>query len=55
MRQLLILGGGISGVESALYAREAGLDVTLVEKMGHIIPRQVGRTPFWARRNEGAR
>ena len=41
-RHLLILGGGISGVESALYAREAGLDVTMVEKMGHVIPQQLG-------------
>ncbi len=41
-RHLLILGGGISGVESALYAREAGVDVTLVEKMSHLIPQQLG-------------
>ncbi len=41
-RHLLILGGGISGVESALYAREAGVDVTLVEVMNHLIPKQLG-------------
>jgi len=41
-RQILILGGGISGVEAALYAREVGLDVTMVEKMGHLIPQQLG-------------
>ncbi|MCL5281714.1 MAG: NAD(P)/FAD-dependent oxidoreductase [Planctomycetes bacterium] len=41
-RQLLILGGGISGVESALYARQAGLDVTLVEKIDHLVPQQLG-------------
>jgi nitrite reductase (NADH) large subunit len=39
---LLILGGGISGVESALYAREAGLDVTIVEKMDRVISQQLG-------------
>ncbi len=32
-RDLVILGGGISGIESALYAREAGVEVTVVEKM----------------------
>jgi NAD(P)H-nitrite reductase large subunit len=41
-RQLLILGGGISGVESALYAREAGLTVTIVEKMDRVMPQQLG-------------
>jgi NAD(P)H-nitrite reductase large subunit len=41
-RQLVILGGGISGVESALYAREAGLDVTIVEQMERLIPQQLG-------------
>jgi len=41
-RDLLVLGGGISGVESALYARDAGLDVTVVEKMGRVIPQQLG-------------
>jgi len=54
-RRVLILGGGISGVESALYAREgspnamnrvgepgAGLDVTIVEKMDRLIPQQLG-------------
>lgn len=40
-RQLLILGGGISGVESALYAREAGLEVTVVEKMGRLMSQQL--------------
>jgi 3-phenylpropionate/trans-cinnamate dioxygenase ferredoxin reductase subunit len=41
-QRLLILGGGISGVESALYAREAGLDVTIVEKLDRLIPQQLG-------------
>jgi NAD(P)H-nitrite reductase large subunit len=39
---LVILGGGISGIESALYAREAGLEVTIVEKQGHLMPVQFG-------------
>lgn len=42
VRRLLVLGGGISGVESALYAREAGLEVTVVEKMDRLMPRQFG-------------
>ncbi len=41
-RHLLILGGGISGVESALYAREAGVHVTLMEKMGRLMSQQLG-------------
>lgn len=41
-RHLLIVGGGISGVESALYAREAGLDVTIVEKMNRVMSQQLG-------------
>jgi len=41
-RHLLVLGGGISGVESALFACEAGREVTLVEKMNHLIPQQLG-------------
>ena len=41
-RHLLILGGGISGVESALYAHETGLDVTVVEKMDRLMPQQLG-------------
>jgi NAD(P)H-nitrite reductase large subunit len=41
-RYLLILGGGISGVEAAIYAREAGLDVTVLEKMDRLMPQQLG-------------
>ncbi len=41
-RHLLIVGGGISGVESALYARETGLDVTIVEKMSRVMSQQLG-------------
>jgi NAD(P)H-nitrite reductase large subunit len=42
VRHLLILGGGISGVEAALFAREAGLRVTIVEKMERVISQQLG-------------
>ena len=41
-RHLLIIGGGISGIESALYAREAGIDVTVVEKMDRPMALQFG-------------
>jgi len=42
IRRLVILGGGISGIESALYAREAGLEATVVEKMDRLMPTQFG-------------
>ena len=41
-RNLVIIGGGISGIESALYAREAGIDVTVVEKMDRPMALQFG-------------
>ena len=41
-RNLVIIGGGISGIESALYAREAGIDVTVVEKMERPMAMQFG-------------
>ncbi len=41
-RDLVILGGGISGIESALYAREAGVEVTVVEKMDRPMALQFG-------------
>jgi NAD(P)H-nitrite reductase large subunit len=39
---LVIIGGGISGIESALYAREAGVAVTVVEKMDRPMAMQFG-------------
>jgi NAD(P)H-nitrite reductase large subunit len=39
-RDLVVLGGGISGIESALYAREAGVEVTIVEKMDRPMAQQ---------------
>jgi len=41
-RNLVIIGGGISGIESALYAREAGVEVTVVEKMDRPMALQFG-------------
>lgn len=41
-RDLVIIGGGISGIESALYAREAGVEVTVIEKMDRPMAMQFG-------------
>lgn len=41
-RDLAIIGGGISGIESALYAREAGVAVTVIEKMERPMAAQFG-------------
>jgi 3-phenylpropionate/trans-cinnamate dioxygenase ferredoxin reductase subunit len=40
--RLVILGGGISELEAAVYAREAGLDATIVGKAPHVMPQQPG-------------
>jgi 3-phenylpropionate/trans-cinnamate dioxygenase ferredoxin reductase subunit len=55
-RELVILGGGISGVESALYARQAGLAVTIVERMDRPMSLQFGVSAgaVLVRRLEGA-
>jgi len=42
VRHLTILGGGISGLEAAVYSREQGLDVTVVEKATHLMAQQFG-------------
>ena len=39
---LVIIGGGISGIESALYARETGVTVTVIEKMDRPMVMQFG-------------
>lgn len=44
VRHLTILGGGISGLEAAVYGREQGLDVTIVEKADHLMTQQFGPT-----------
>jgi NAD(P)H-nitrite reductase large subunit len=41
-RDLVIIGGGISGIESALYAREAGVAVTVIERMERPMATQFG-------------
>jgi NADPH-dependent 2,4-dienoyl-CoA reductase/sulfur reductase-like enzyme len=39
-RRLTILGGGILGIEAALNAREAGLEVTIIERQDRLMPMQ---------------
>ncbi len=41
-RSLLIVGGGILGVEAALRACDAGMSVTIVERMARLMPEQFG-------------
>jgi len=40
--QVVVLGGGISGVEAALYAVDAGLTVTVIERDNRLMPMQFG-------------
>jgi 3-phenylpropionate/trans-cinnamate dioxygenase ferredoxin reductase subunit len=40
-KRLVIIGGGISGVEAAAYARAAGLEVTIVEKADRLMSQQL--------------
>jgi NADPH-dependent 2,4-dienoyl-CoA reductase/sulfur reductase-like enzyme len=41
-RHLVVVGGGILGLEAALRAREANLEVTVVERMNRLMPMQFG-------------
>lgn len=41
-RRLVIIGGGILGLETALRAHEAGLEVTILERQSRMMPRQFG-------------
>lgn len=41
-RHLVVVGGGILGLEAALRAREANLEVTIVERMSRLMPLQFG-------------
>lgn len=43
-RTLTVIGGGFIGVEVAATAREAGLEVTVVEAAGELMSRGLGRT-----------
>jgi nitrite reductase (NADH) large subunit len=40
--RLVIVGGGILGIEAALHAAEAGMDVCIVELMSRLMPIQFG-------------
>ncbi|MGE5293922.1 MAG: NAD(P)/FAD-dependent oxidoreductase [Solirubrobacterales bacterium] len=42
VRHLTIIGGGISGLEAAVYGREQGLDVMVVEKASWLMMQQFG-------------
>mgnify|MGYP000920435734 CR=1 FL=1 len=42
VRHLTILGGGISGLEAAVYGRDAGIEVAVVEKAPHVMALQFG-------------
>jgi nitrite reductase (NADH) large subunit len=37
-RNVVVLGGGLVGVKTAVYLRLSGLEVSLVEKEGHLLP-----------------
>lgn len=41
-KHLVVVGGGILGIEAALHGGEAGMSVTLVERMGRLMPAQFG-------------
>jgi nitrite reductase (NADH) large subunit len=38
----VVVGGGILGIEAALRAREIGMSVTLIERVGRLMPLQFG-------------
>jgi len=42
VRRLTLLGGGISGLEAAVYSRDAGIEVAVVEKTPHVMALQFG-------------
>jgi NAD(P)H-nitrite reductase large subunit len=42
VRHLTLLGGGISGLEAAVYGRDAGIEVAVVEKAPHVMALQFG-------------
>jgi NAD(P)H-nitrite reductase large subunit len=43
-RRLVVVGGGILGIEAALRACEAGLDCTVLERLPRLMPMQFGET-----------
>lgn len=40
--RLVVVGGGILGIEAALHALEAGMSVVIIEKMSRLMPVQFG-------------
>jgi len=42
VRHLTVVGGGISGLEAAVYGRERGLEVAVVEKAPYLMSQQFG-------------
>ncbi len=42
-KQVAIIGGGLNGTESALRAEDNDLDITLIEKMPHLLSRYFGK------------
>lgn len=40
--RMVIIGGGVIGIETALRAEDAGLKVTVIEKMRHLMSRNFG-------------
>jgi len=40
--RLIVIGGGILGLETALRAQDAGLQVTIIERQKRLMPRQFG-------------
>lgn len=43
VRRLAIVGGGITGVETSVYAREKGIETVLIERLDHLMPLQLGK------------
>lgn len=41
-RRMVVIGGGILGIEAALRGREAGLEVIIVERLPRLLPLQLG-------------
>jgi NADPH-dependent 2,4-dienoyl-CoA reductase/sulfur reductase-like enzyme len=40
-QKIIVLGGGLVGVKTAVYLRSAGFQVSVVEKEGHLLPQAV--------------
>jgi len=40
-QKIIVLGGGLVGVKTAVYLRSAGFQVSVVEKEGHLLPQAI--------------